>query len=62
MESLKEIQNNRIFSSTIFFNVAKVLLIAPLFEELAFRFSLNLKKRFVMVSKACVRGNLVNHN
>ena len=50
IEFLKNKQANRIFSQSYYLNIIKIIVEAPILEEIAYRLPLNLKKHTVIIS------------
>lgn len=50
IEFLKTKQANRIFSQSYYLNIIKIIVAAPILEEIAYRLPLNLKKHTVIIS------------
>jgi len=50
IDFLKNKQSNRIFSQSYYLNIIKIIIAAPILEEIAYRLPLNLKKNTVIIS------------
>lgn len=62
VESFKYQQTNRIFSQNFYLNIIRVILVAPVLEELAYRLLLNLKKNTFILSLATFSAIYVGDN